>query len=124
MRLVAPDERKKEKFLPRGEVLELVKPGWKYKVNIELKTGIFWYPELERMAVEEVRYQGVEDRVIYSSFNHYSIQKLKEYAPDAEQAYLYSDVILDVYRICKKNRSKRYPSGNLSYGDGRLSQRI
>lgn len=100
----APDG-KKGRIPTLREVLELVKPSG-IKVNIELKTGIFWYPELERMAVEEVRYQGMEDRVIYSSFNHYSIQKLKEYAPDAETAYLYSDVILDVTEYAKKTGVK------------------
>ena len=69
------------------EVLELVKPG-NLKVNIELKTGIYWYPDIERLTVEEVKRQKMEERVIYSSFNHYSIQKLKEYAPEAETAYL------------------------------------
>ena len=34
--------------------------------------------------------------VIYSSFNHYSVQKIRSLDNKAETAYLYSDVILDV----------------------------
>ena len=56
------------------EVLEQVKPGG-MEVNIELKTGIYWYPGLEEKTVELVKAAGMENRVIYSSFNHYSVQK-------------------------------------------------
>ena len=58
------------------EVLELVKPG-KMEVNIELKTGIFWYPDIEEKTMKIVEEAGMEDRVIYSSFNHYSVQKVR-----------------------------------------------
>lgn len=77
------------------EVLELVKPG-SMEVNIELKTGIFWYQGIEEKTLEIVKEAGMEDRVIYSSFNHYSVQKIKELDPSAQTAYLYSDVMLDV----------------------------
>lgn len=99
---VCSPEGKKGRIPTLREVLELVKPG-NLKVNIELKTGIYWYPDIERLTVEEVKRQKMEERVIYSSFNHYSIQKLKEYAPEAETAYLYSDVILNVDEYAKKS---------------------
>lgn len=83
------------------EVLELVKPG-EMEVNIELKTGIYWYPGIEEKTIQVVKEAGMENRVIYSSFNHYSIQKVLENQADAETAYLYSDVILDVDKYAKK----------------------
>lgn len=83
------------------EVLELVKPG-NMQVNIELKTGIFWYPDIEKKTIEIVKKAGMENRVIYSSFNHYSIQRVKALEEKAETAYLYSDVILDVERYAKE----------------------
>lgn len=43
----------------------------------------------------------MEEKVIYSSFNHYSIQQIKKIVPEAETAYLYSDVILDVTDYAK-----------------------
>ena len=43
----------------------------------------------------------MEDRVIYSSFNHYSIQKVLELNPNARTAYLFADVMLDVQKYAK-----------------------
>lgn len=82
------------------EVLKQVKPGG-MEVNIELKTGIYWYPGLEEKTVELVKAAGMENRVIYSSFNHYSVQKILELDAEAETAYLYSDVLLNVENYAK-----------------------
>ena len=77
------------------EVLDAVKASG-ILVNIELKTGIYWYPKIEQKVADLVKASGMKDKVIYSSFNHYSIQQIKKIVPDAETAYLYSDVILNV----------------------------
>lgn len=82
------------------EVLNAVKASGIW-VNIELKTGIYWYPEIEQKVARIVQKCGMEQRVIYSSFNHYSIQKIKQIVPDAETAYLYSDVIWNVTDYAK-----------------------
>ena len=82
------------------EVLELVKAS-KMEVNIELKTGIYWYLGLEEKVLEIVKNREMHKRVIYSSFNHYSVQKIKELDQKAETAYLYSDVILNVENYAK-----------------------
>ena len=84
------------------EVLELVKAS-KMEVNIELKTGIYWYLGLEEKVLEIVKNREMHKRVIYSSFNHYSVQKIKELDQKAETAYLYSDVILNVENYGKRN---------------------
>ena len=68
----------------------------------ELKTGIYWYPDIEKKVAEIVEETGMKDRIVYSSFNHYSVQRLKEIVPDAETAYLYSDVILNVEGYAKE----------------------
>ena len=87
------------------EVLELVKPGH-MEINIELKTGIFWYPEIEKKVLDLVKEEGMEDRIIYSSFNHYSVQKIRELAPEAETAYLIGDVMLNVAEYTKNTGIK------------------
>lgn len=79
------------------EVLEVVRPSGA-EVNVELKTGIYWYPQLEEKVLAIVKEMKMQDCVIYSSFNHYSVQKIRELDAQAETAYLYSDVILDVER--------------------------
>lgn len=82
------------------EVLNLVKNSC-MKVNIELKTGIYWYEGIEEKTMDIVKTIGMEDRVIYSSFNHYSIQKVLEQNSDAETAYLFSDVPLNMEKYAK-----------------------
>lgn len=82
------------------EVLDLIKSS-NMLLNIELKTGIYWYPSLEEKTMELVKEAGMEDRVIYSSFNHYSIKKILELDSHAECAFLYSDVILNVDKYAK-----------------------
>lgn len=53
-------------------------------LNIELKNGVIYYDKLEEKTADMVRCFGMEDRVIYSSFNHYSLEKLRKYAPKAK----------------------------------------
>ena len=84
------------------EVFELLKPT-NLIINIELKTGIFDYESIEEKIIALTHAEGFEDRVIYSSFNHHSIAKLKEIDSTAETAWLFSDVILDVEKYAKQN---------------------
>lgn len=69
-----------------------------------MKTGIYWYPEIEQKVAQIVQKCDMEQRVIYSSFNHYSIQKIKQIVPEAETAYLYSDVIWNVTDYAKNTK--------------------
>lgn len=77
------------------EVLEQVRPG-RMLVNIELKTGILWYEGIEKKTLDLVAELGMEDRVIYSSFNHYSIAEVRRLAPQAQTAYLFGDIPCDI----------------------------
>lgn len=83
------------------EVLDVVKTS-DILVNIELKTSVFWFQDIEAKVIRIVEAAGMRDRVIYSSFNHYSIQKIREIEPTAQTAYLYSDVILNVADYARK----------------------
>ena len=65
------------------EFLEFVKL-LNITVNIELKTGVIYYDGLEKKTAEMVQDFGMEERVIFSSFNHYSLQKLKQQCPQAK----------------------------------------
>lgn len=60
---------------------------WEYTLE-ELKKSLFPvdHPDIR-----------MEDRFIYSSFNHYSIQKLKELDAKVQTAYLFSDAIITDY---------------------------
>ena len=77
------------------EVLELVKP-FDLTVNIELKTGVFRYKGIEKEALAQVKKAGLEGRVIYSSFHHPSIVKVKKLNPKAITGLLFSDGFINV----------------------------
>lgn len=50
--------------------------------NIEIKSGVYYYEDLEEKTLEMVRRFGLEDRILFSSFNHSSITLLRRLAPD------------------------------------------
>ncbi|MDD6352219.1 MAG: glycerophosphodiester phosphodiesterase [Lachnospiraceae bacterium] len=77
------------------EVFDLLKPTG-LTINIELKTGIVFYPGLEEKILKLTEECGMEDRVIYSSFNHYTIEKIHSLKPEAEVGFLYSDGTIDM----------------------------
>lgn len=52
--------------------------------NIEIKTGRFYYEEIERKTVEVIRKHGLEKKVMFSSFNHLSLVRVKKLLPEAE----------------------------------------
>ena len=64
--------------------------------NIELKTGVYEYPGIEGKVCALIREYGMEQRVILSSFNHHSILRVKELAPELPCGFLSETWILDV----------------------------
>ena len=77
------------------EVFDLLAPTG-LTINIELKTGIIFFDHLEEQILELTRKKGWEDRVIYSSFNHYSVSKIKKLNPSAKVGLLYADGPVDM----------------------------
>lgn len=73
-----------------AEVYSLLKPTG-LEINVELKTGIFFYPGIEEKLLKLAREMGMEDRIWYSSFNHYSLVRLKELKPAVRTGILYCD---------------------------------
>lgn len=78
------------------EVLAYVHDETRMVINIELKTGVFFYPGIEAAAVHLVHRFGMEERVIYSSFNHYSIRRVQQIDSKAKVGLLYEDGFIDV----------------------------
>lgn len=83
------------------EVYALIRPT-NVTINVELKTGVIFYPELEEQVLDLTEQMGMQERVIYSSFNHYSIRKIKRLKPDAMTGLLYQDGMIDVVSYAKK----------------------
>ena len=72
------------------EVLALIKPG-KLHINIELKTNDENPNGLEEACQALVEKFGMEERVLYSSFNHYSLARMHSVAPHMKCGILYSN---------------------------------
>ena len=77
------------------EVYELLKPTG-LVINVELKTGIIQYEGIEEKALSLADRMEMGDRVIYSSFHHPSLVKLRESYPSVYTGLLYSDGWIDV----------------------------
>ncbi|SHJ70527.1 glycerophosphodiester phosphodiesterase [Parasporobacterium paucivorans] len=84
------------------EVYLLVKDS-NLTVNVELKNGIVFYEQLENKVMELAAVTGMEERVIYSSFNHFSVMKLKELNPSVRTGFLYGDGYLDMPEYAQKH---------------------
>ncbi len=78
------------------EVLTYIRDHTQMTLNIELKTGIYFYPGIEQKTVDMVHEFGMNDRVIYSSFNHYSIRTVREIDPSARVGLLHDVGFIDV----------------------------
>ena len=49
-----------------------------------IKTGIYYYEDIEKKTVDLIRKYGLEKKVMFSSFNHMSLVRAKELLPEAE----------------------------------------
>lgn len=77
-----------------AEVLEELKPTG-LTVNIECKTGIFFYPGLEEKMLKMVRDMQMTERIWCSSFNHESVLRVKALCPEMKTGFLVQDVLAD-----------------------------
>lgn len=70
--------------------------------NIEIKSGIIYYPELEAKILKTVAAHRLEKRVIISSFNHLSLIAIKQINPAIQCAALTFGVGLENAGYCSK----------------------
>lgn len=82
------------------EYFELVKDT-PIITNIELKTGIFEYPGIEKKVYELIHEFGLEKKIIISSFNHFSIRRMKEICPELVCGLLTETWLIDAGRYTK-----------------------
>lgn len=71
-------------------------------INLELKNSEIFYEDLEEKVLKLAEKNKISDRIIYSSFNHYSMRKIKQLRPEARIAFLYSNGILDIAEYADK----------------------
>lgn len=76
------------------QVLHFIKESG-LSLNIEIKNGIVLYDRIEEKILRLVDKMGLRDKVIYSSFNHYSLTIVKKLDPSAKTGVLYSEAMVD-----------------------------
>ncbi|KAB2338458.1 glycerophosphodiester phosphodiesterase [Cytobacillus depressus] len=72
------------------EVLEWMRTN-EMICNIELKNGVYPYEGMEDKVINLIREYEMKERIILSSFNHYSIVYCYRVAPEIETAPLFSE---------------------------------
>lgn len=79
---------------------ELVKDK-KLISNIELKTGVFEYEGIEDSVLELIARYQLHDQVIISSFNHFTIKRIKALAPKIICGFLTESWLIDAGHYTK-----------------------
>ncbi|MEH7178667.1 glycerophosphodiester phosphodiesterase [Neobacillus vireti] len=96
---------KKEPIPSLIEVLEWMQTN-QLICNIELKNGIFPYEGMEEKVIHLIRKYNLSDRIIISSFNHYSIVLSYRMAPEIETAPLFNEQIYMPWVYAQSIRAK------------------
>ena len=64
--------------------------------NIELKTGVYTYPGIEEKTLAMIDDFGLRDKILFSSFNHYSVKRMQALAPEMTYGLLEESRIIDL----------------------------
>lgn len=89
------------------EVYDLLK--WTdLEINVEIKSSIFWYPQIEEKVLELTKRKDMLDQVIFSSFNHNSVKMIKEMEPTANTGILYADVLCELATYAKMSKADAF----------------
>ncbi|NCB91112.1 MAG: glycerophosphodiester phosphodiesterase [Clostridia bacterium] len=82
--------------------------------NIELKNSVYYYEQLEEKVVEMVKEFHMEERIIFSSFNHVSVLKCKKMLPQVPAGLLMETRMDNMGGFAKENGVEAYHP-DLSY---------
>ncbi len=83
------------------EVFDLLKDT-SLVINVELKNSRIPYEGMEEKCLELARRKGMEERVIYSSFNHHSLKRLKAINPQAVCGLLYDCCMIEPWEYARR----------------------
>ncbi|WP_246944618.1 glycerophosphodiester phosphodiesterase [Bacillus pinisoli] len=71
-------------------------------INVELKNTTVLYEGIEEKVIKLIRTYKYENRVVISSFNHYSLVECHKQAPDLNLGILYSEPLYEPYDYAKR----------------------
>lgn len=95
------DKKYKNEYVPKVEELLKLAKEKNITINFELKTGIVEYPGIEEKLIKMIYSYDMQDKVILSSFNHYSMVKCKEISKDIKTGLLYMAGLYKPYEYCR-----------------------
>ncbi len=75
------------------EVFQLLRPTG-MRINIELKNSAIDYPDLEKKVIDLAAREGMLDKVLFSSFNHHSMLRVKAIDPKLYCGLLYEATLV------------------------------
>jgi len=84
-----------------AETLDLLAAGAQ-RINIELKNSVKPYKSLETKVLAQVAERKLAERVVLSSFNHYSLQKLRERGWTGEMAAVHDGMLREAWRYFRE----------------------
>lgn len=90
------EEFKGEKIVALTQLLDLLEDH-EIILNIEIKMGFLLYPGIEEKLLDVLTKRGFLHRILFSSFNHYSLAKLKSLNQQAQVAPLYQSGLYEPY---------------------------
>lgn len=70
-------------------------------INFEIKSGVVIYEGIEEKLIELIYKYKIEDKVILSSFNHYSMVKCKEISKEIKTGLLYMAGLFEPEIYCQ-----------------------
>ncbi|WP_163099394.1 glycerophosphodiester phosphodiesterase [Peribacillus alkalitolerans] len=79
------------------EVLQLLQ-GTEILLNVELKTDVIQYQEIEEKVLKDLEQFSYKDKAIISSFNHYSVQRIKQLDPEINIAILFVEILVEPWK--------------------------
>jgi len=77
--------------IPMAQELLLLTRDTGISIDFEIKNGVIQYEGIEEKLIDLIYCYGWQERVILSSFNHYSMVHCKEIAPDLKTGLLYME---------------------------------
>lgn len=83
-------------------------------INVEIKTDEIQYPDIEKKCLALEQEKGMAGRILYSSFNHYTLANLLQLEPNAKTGLLYMSSLYQPWVYAKSVGSTHihpyYPS--------------
>ncbi|MEH7385554.1 glycerophosphodiester phosphodiesterase [Bacillus sp. JJ1521] len=71
-------------------------------INVEFKTGLVSYRGIEEKTMQMIKDYGLEDRIVLSSFNHYSLVKCRRMSRSIDLAILYMEGLYEPWEYAKR----------------------